>query len=335
VQEYLEEDMNMMKMKSKEGFPKPFPYRIDFKLKTKLDILIEGLDKLDAWIIIDGREGAGKTNMAAYILYYVHCMTGREFTLDRFYFDAEELFEWVKINSDGLVNWDEAALGGLSSEWFTKSQLNLIKFSLVGRKKHHFFVLCIPSIFKLKDDLRERRSDCLIHMDFSKDKKHIGNYFYITRRGKKALNKLWRKNKSEPYVYCSRRYGGFHGSIPEVFKYILDENAYDLRKDEAIANIGVKKLSNSDQNYNLLKYRISQIKLPIKTKDELAKNLGIHRRNLYEWANLLLKTGKSPEKRESMVVKTDEYINNNQENHDDDKDVEDEMIDDGEKKDEA
>jgi hypothetical protein len=40
-------------------------------------------------------------------------MTGREFTLDRFYFDSNDMFEWVKMNSHGLINWDEATLGGL------------------------------------------------------------------------------------------------------------------------------------------------------------------------------------------------------------------------------
>ena len=128
-----------MKYNSKE-----FPFSIPDKLRRKLDVLIATLDEDDVWMLIDGDEGSGKTNMAAFLLYYFHCVTGRKFTVEQFFFDSEALLNFVRDTKEMLVNWDEAALGGLSTEWFTKSQINILKFAMTGRKKHHIFILCIP-----------------------------------------------------------------------------------------------------------------------------------------------------------------------------------------------
>ena len=120
------------------------------KLKHKLDLLIKTLDKRDVWILLDGDEGSGKTNMAVYLLYYFHCRTGRDFTLDRFLLWQRWNVQLGKDNSNGLICWDEAALGGLSTEWASRSQINLIKFAMTGRKKHHVFILNVPRFNKLK-----------------------------------------------------------------------------------------------------------------------------------------------------------------------------------------
>jgi len=207
--------------------------------------MVQQLKKNDVWIIVDGDEGSGKTNMATYILYYFHCATGRDFTQDRLYFDSDEMFEWVKENMNGLVNWDEAALGGLSTEWWSRAQSNLMKFAMTGRKKHHVFVLCIPKFNKLQEYLRVDRSIALIHMDMGKTKTKHGHAMYITRRGKAELNRLYAKTKQRFYGKCMRSYGGFGFDIPYVFDKLVDEVAYDKKKDEAISNIGKKRKDGS------------------------------------------------------------------------------------------
>lgn len=263
--------------------PKDFPYPISPKLQRKLDVLINQLKKNDVWIIIDGDEGSGKTNMAAYIEYYVHCKTDREFNVDRIYFDSSDMFEWVKINKEGLVAWDEAALGGLSTEWWSKAQQNLLKFAFVGRKHHHFFVLCIPEIFRLKQDLKVRRTHALIHMDLGKSRDKYGNYMYITRRGKRHLCELQRRKHVITYNKCCRKYGGFYGQIPYVFDKLVDVEAYEKKKDDAIANIGVKREDKSWRELKELKRKITRLKPPINTITDIWTQLGIDKKTYYNW----------------------------------------------------
>ena len=265
--------------------PKPFQFYIDPKLAHKLDLLIAQLKIRDTWIIVDGDEGSGKTNLASYLLYYVHCKTGREFTLDRFYFDSDDMFNWVKDNNNGLVNWDEASLGGLSMEWWNKSQRNLIKFAMTGRKKHHFFVLCIPKFNKLQEYLRVDRSHALIHMHTGRRNNQWGHYMYLTRRGKYELNQLWSKRKIRAYGKCMKKYGGFGAYCPYVFSKILDEEAYEKKKDFAISNIGKKKLDDKDKlELHKIKNKIGKLTLEdIRTKTNLAKFFGITQTSLNRW----------------------------------------------------
>lgn len=232
----------MMKMKYKmTASIKPFPFYLSDKLKRKLELLLAQLEKKDVWILIDGSEGSGKSNTAAYLLYWFHCMTGREFTLDRFYFDSDEMLNWAINNSYGLINWDEAALGGLSIEWWRRSQINLIKFGMVGRIKHHVFVMCIPRFTKLKEELRLDRIHALIHMDCGKANDKYGNFIYLTRRGIRYINMLWKTKHITPYFKVMRKTGGFFGWIPYVFNKILDEEEYNKKKMVAIATITKNK----------------------------------------------------------------------------------------------
>lgn len=272
----MEKEVNTIGMKFKGT--KEFPYKIDPRLKRKLDVLIKSLNKRDVWILLDGDEGSGKTNMAVYLLYYFHCMTGREFTLDRFYFDSDEMFNWVKDNEKGLICWDEGALGGLASEWASRSQRNLLKFAMTGRKKHHVFVINVPRFNKLKEDLRKDRIHALIHVDTGKRGNKYGHFVYLTRRGIKMLNRIYEKNKMKPYAMCAKKYGGFFPniSVPYVIPELIDEVEYERKKDKAISEIGSKHESNSSKKLTEFKGKIYAL-LEKKgfTKQEIAEMLEI------------------------------------------------------------
>ena len=112
------------------------------------------------FVLLDGDEGGCK-QIWLYILYYFHC--------DREIYFRPVLLDVMKCstgkdNFNGLmVGW--AALGGLSTECF--SQINLIKFAMTGRKKHHVFILNVPRFNKLKKIWKDR-IHALIHMDLGR-----------------------------------------------------------------------------------------------------------------------------------------------------------------------
>jgi len=276
--------MTRTKFKEKE-----FPFRIDAKLKHKLDLLTKQLSKRDVWILLTGDEGSGKTNAAAYLLYYFHCKTGREFSIKNFYFDAEDLFNKGRQTKCQLLNWDEAALGGLSTEWYNRSQTNLIKLAITGRKLHHVFVLCIPRFDKLKQDLRLDRIHAQIHIDTGKQNNRLGHYIYLTRRGIKILNRIWSKRKIRAYQWSMRKGGGFAGNIPFVFNKVFtqeEQDFYENAKDNAIANIGKKRVDTSKQEVWALKYKIATVEYPIINQTDHAKKLGYAQNTFSDWKKL-------------------------------------------------
>jgi len=286
----------MMKTRFK---PEDFTYYIEPKLKRKLDNLIELLEKRDAWVLLLGPEGSGKTNTAAYIMFYVACHTGRPFYRDtrQFYFDTDDLVNFAKDNQDQIINWDEAALGGLSTEWWSNSQRNLVKFGLTGRKKHHFFVLCMPHFNKLTEYLRQDRTHNAIYMRVNSKQAATGKYMYITKRGKTKLNRFWLKKHVLPYQKCMKSCGGHGGSIPFMFNDVCDEDAYDSKKDEAISSIGVKNPSRQSQNLAELKAKIGILikdkRFGLKQK-ETAKVLGVNVNTIENWVAEGKSLGKSP-----------------------------------------
>lgn len=264
-----------------------FPFKISTFLKHKLDRMISLLKKEDAWIIIDGDEGSGKTNASAYILYYFSCMTGRNLLINNFYFDSDKLLQFAQHNKDMLINWDEGAIGGLSVQWWSETQRNLLQFAMLGRKNHHVFTICIPKIFKLTEYLKLDRSLCLIHMDRGKRKDRYGDAIYINRRGKQELLRVWTKKKVKAYSkYGSFGYGGFKFHIPEVFTKIFTEEEqqqYENSKTDTIKNIGVKKEGQANTKLKYLKYKLATIEYPVKSMRELAKKLGYNQSTVSSW----------------------------------------------------
>jgi hypothetical protein len=212
---------------------KEFPWYIDPPLKKKLDLMIECLKTDDAWVVIDGDEGAGKSTMAAFIMYYVHCKTGRPLSADNFFFDAEEMFTVTKNNSGMLLNWDEAALGGLSRQWQNKNQQNLMQLGMTGRIKHHFIVLCIPKADKLGEYFVRDRTLGLIHVYKRKGIKK-GRYLYFDKKKKERFWEDYRRSRRRRYPALK----SFRGSFPNCFSKIIDEELYETKKLDAISKIG-------------------------------------------------------------------------------------------------
>ena len=131
------------------GKTRDFKWYLHPRLRKKLDLMIARLEKKDAWILIDGDEGSGKSTMASFVMEYISCQTGRTFTEDNFYFDAEQLLSAGLSSANKLLNWDEAALGGLSTQWWNKQQQDLKQFGMTGRMMHHFVTMCVPKFHEL------------------------------------------------------------------------------------------------------------------------------------------------------------------------------------------
>lgn len=292
---------------------KEFNYYMEKKLKHKLELMVKRLDKRDMWILVDGEEGDGKTNMEAYLLHWFHCNLGRDFDIKCFHYSAKDLVEAGQNKPNLLLGYDEAAIGGLSNQWWSQEQLNLIQFIMTGRVMHHVVVICVPRFSKLKDTIIER-CKCLIHCYV---RKRDGQYrfLYLTDKKKNQLYEYYKRKKTRPYNKF-KRFGGY---VPEVFHRLFNEderNEYDKRKKELIANIGVKKVDNDKKEYHRELVKLWRGNFPIESRADLAFTLGLTYDQMRMRAERMEKSDNLLGKSDFRTRTENNITNNGEENND-------------------
>jgi len=258
-------------------------YHMEPRLIEKLDIMIQRSTKknFDNLLIIDGDEGYGKSTLALAIAYYVHHKTGRPFDIDNVFFKVEEMIKFAVNNSDQIIIWDEAALGGLTTQWQHKTQQKLIQMVMTARKKKHFYIFCIPKFHRLTEYLILDRSIALLHV-YAINEIELGRFTYYKKKSKEWLYYMWRKNREKGYM----KYKTFRGTFPNVSreKYgIIDMEKYEAKKDEAIKSI--LEVSNNNvwrERYDHMRYLYATLeKADMKNKAIHAKTT---ERTIYRWA---------------------------------------------------
>lgn len=253
---------------------------LDDALVKKLDEILDKRilkprPKWDAFIIIDGEEGYGKTTYSLALAYYIHYKTGRPFSEKNLFFDPEDLIKFAKATEKQIIIWDEAAISGLSTEWFKKSQIDLGKLLMTCRKKRHFFIFNIPEFFELRRYFI-RRALGLLHV-YARHDTEIGRFVYYNKQSKNKLANLFLDRKKRTY----KKFISIRGSFPDVLDErkpynildVFNEAVYDKQKDEAITNIGkeVKGLTKQAVAYYRLLYRVYLLKNYLK----INHNIGI------------------------------------------------------------
>lgn len=256
------------------------------KLKGKLDLMIDRMEKrgFDNFILIDGKEGFGKTTLATQLCYYVSHETGRKFSHEQVYFRVGKMLEIMKKERGQIFLLDEAELD-LLSEQRGKMQRYFMQMLMAARKKNHFIVAIIPTIKKLKSFVVDRAIGFI--RVYSPDNLSRGYYAYYREEAKEALYSAWQRTKRLHY----RKYYTFNGTFPNTQGKIIDEDLYDKKKDKAIESIGVEDKEDNSfmRRYNVLKYVVKKMheKKEIKfTLEQLSKITGHSSRSISNWSKL-------------------------------------------------
>lgn len=234
----------------------PMEERFVDKLDLMIKRCVQKKPKLDAVLIFDGEEGYGKTTKSIGAGYYVAYKTGRKFNEEHLFFKVEDLIKFAQSTENQIIIWDEAALGGLSQEWFNKAQINLIKLLMTARKKRHFLMINIPKFYKLKDYIIER-SMGLIHT-YARNDTEVGRFTYYNKKNKNRLMVQFMDKSKRNY----QKFISFHGTFPDVLDKdksynildTFDNKKYEDNKDKAIMGIG-------DEEQGLSRYKKAYLKL--------------------------------------------------------------------------
>jgi len=256
---------------------------IEPRLVNKLDLYISRIKKkFDNVVLIDGAEGFGKSTLCATCCYYIAWKFGGVFNVDNIFFETDKMMEYAINNDLKIIDWDEAALSGLASDWQTKFQRQLLKMFYTARKKRHFYFICIPKFYKLKEEIIDRAVGMI--RVYSRDRVTRGTFVYYNKNSMDKLYEEYRRTKKIQYKKYSRYPGCFHGMFTDNMDQVIDIEAYEKKKDAGIASILEDKKKEIDKKLITIQYKISKVKSL--TKAQLAKEMGISYETLCHWQNL-------------------------------------------------
>lgn len=260
-------------------------YYINEKLREKLDLMIERVveHKFDNLIIIDGKEGYGKSNLASGIAYYIAYKSKREFSINNVFFSIDEMIDFAIKTEKQVIWWDEAALGGLALESYRKIQIKLLKLLMIARKKQHFYIFVIPKYFKLREAIIDR-AVALVH-SYSRDEVTRGRFAYYKTDSLERMYLYWMKSRQKGY----KKFFNFLGTFPESLPLIIDEKEYDKKKDNAILSLGESEVENKKfieltNKLKALQYVYATI--PDISQKILAKHGKISTKTISRWKNM-------------------------------------------------
>jgi hypothetical protein len=236
---------------------------IDEKIKPSL----EQKDK-DCFLVIDGKEGSGKSFLALQIGKYFD----KSLTLDRVCFSAEEFKNAIfKAKKGQCIIFDEAFTGLSSRSSLSSVNRALISLAMQMRQKNLFVIIVLPTFFLLDKYIALFRTKALIHVYESKGKR---GYFRIYNYSKKK-NLYMLGQKTYSYVkskvhtnFRGRFYGKFAlGEQKEEEKY-REKKAKALEESESnpLTNQQVKYMEQRNLLIHILK---KELKLSYRKMEKL------------------------------------------------------------------
>lgn len=206
---------------------------IDGNLKTNIELLKKIIRKdWDMVSVIDGKEGAGKSVFA----HQLARLVDDNFNIDRICFTPEEFEKAIKTaNKYEAVVYDEGYTGLSSRGTMTEINKILVEMLAEIRQRNLFIFIVVPSFFDLDRYVALHRSRFLFHI-YTGENWSRGFFAVYDENDKKTLYLLGKKlyTYSQPKIPSTKR-GRFLNT------YVVDEEAYRLKKLKSLQHKNVKK----------------------------------------------------------------------------------------------
>ncbi len=169
-------------------------------------------DHWDYVIVIDGREGSGKSSLALHI----KAIYDGKYSLDHVLFDAEELLDVMQnAPKRSCVVMDEAIVSLYKRDSLKEFQTLLVKAFAIVRARELFFILVLPNFWDLDQALRTRANHRI--------------YVYARRiegrlvRGYAKVYKPQRTEWTTKWAWQEIEWEYIFPALPEEFEIIYDE----------------------------------------------------------------------------------------------------------------
>jgi hypothetical protein len=264
------------------------------KFLKKLNLLVNQCTRakkeMDAVLIIEGREGTGKTLSSVFAAGYVRMHTRISINL---MFNLEKVIDFAKRTSGQIIIWDEPALDALSTDNLNRLNRDLQRLLMTCRAKRHFFIINIVDFTKFSKYITVERPHAFVHLQ----KGRVGHGCYIRYNRLERMRLLWDVQKKRKYNKFRSFYLDFPYISPEVFDSLdmtingIPHATYAIylqQKNMAIESIGEKDSAKDKykaENRKLKKLIGTEPK-GLKSQEERAAHYKVNVRQLQRWAKL-------------------------------------------------
>lgn len=255
---------------------------------------IRNSKNFDTIFLINGQEGAGKTEFAK----YCGILLNKNLSLDNVVFNGEQFLEAVnKADDFSVIIYDEA--DDLSNHWADKL-LQLLKKSMKRiRKKNLYIFLVTPTMFDLNKYFVLHRTLAVFEI-------------FLGRNFERGFWRLWnRKDKRLLYIN-GKRYndmGAWKPSASGRFQKVPDwfdgftEDDYEDKKDDALIELTpeAKEKASTLRHQRIGRMDVinrlqDYFKREGLTREEQSSILKINNRSYYDYLSELKENGGVPKK---------------------------------------
>ena len=205
-------------------------------------------NKWDGLIIVHGKEGTGKTTLAAQAALYL----SNDFNIDYVAWKPGQFTQIIDdAKPESSILWDEAITGARASQWADNINQTIVQKLTMIRKKKLKILICFPYLWMLDKYFVSR---CLASIYvYSKGFEDRGHAFAYNQEQTEYLYAMmkekYRLNPSAAFNAC---YKSFFFRFDK--RFVLPEKEYDKRKTEATKNLEPDKDIWRDHCINTWRY---------------------------------------------------------------------------------
>lgn len=227
-------------------------YSFSLRLGRNLELLRNATlnQDFDCCILVDGKEGSGKSVIAQQIGKFLD--VDRELSQEQVVFSAKELKKLILSYSDKpgkAIVWDESRAGLNRRKSTDKVNIEITDMLSETRQFNLFLVVVMPSFYDMDMNIAVWRSRALIHVwyKWNLEERNTplqrGFFRFYSEEGKKRLytDRLLREKYSYPYL----KNECFDNTFPGF--YVVDEAVYRRRKKEAMRSYSVSDNYSCDK----------------------------------------------------------------------------------------
>ncbi len=223
----------------------PFTTHFDNYLLPQLDSLVYNVkNDWDFLILITGDRmvRTGKSVLAMNICSYLSKRLNTPYTFDNMFFDSKTMIKnSFKMPKSSIIHYDEGAETLRKGMGYSYFQYRLIDYLNEVGQMNHIFVIVLPDYFDLIEPIAVARSEFLINVYRTEQKKMIdlykegeeipvvefgrGYFTFFNRQRKQQLYDMSISSRKKLYTLTK---ANFHGSFSNY--YPLNEAEYRKKK---------------------------------------------------------------------------------------------------------
>lgn len=210
-----------------------YKYKLHYKLKWWLDILISDLyQNDDALIIIVAPEGSGKTIFGSQIGDYMSSQLKTDYNINCVHFDGQSYIDKSLNSPQYTINHlDESRRALNKMRSISTGNVEFMNFLSECRSQNQIHIIILPAFADLEQYVAIHRVKLLISLEKKRDpatKKIIRGLFKVhITKNKQDLKEQWDRKYNE----FTSNMTAFSGKFENVF--CLDKDAYDKKKEKA------------------------------------------------------------------------------------------------------